>query len=108
MFKSKGQIPFVFGYVVFVRKASNKFHMCVDFTDLNVTCPKDTYPLHKIGHLSDRSSGYKMLSFTDIYLGYNYIKMDPIDAPKIEFIFSHGNYYYNLMPFRFKNVNATY
>ena len=31
--------------VVMVKKASGKWRMCVDFTDLNKACPKDSYPL---------------------------------------------------------------
>jgi hypothetical protein len=47
--------------------------MCVDFTDLNRACPKDTYPLPNIDKLVDNSSGYKLLSFMDAYYGYNQI-----------------------------------
>ncbi|XP_065631068.1 uncharacterized protein LOC136068184 [Quercus suber] len=32
--------------VVIVKKASGKWRMCVDFTDLNKACPKDSYPSH--------------------------------------------------------------
>ena len=31
--------------VVMVKKANGKWRMCVDFTDLNKACPKDSYPL---------------------------------------------------------------
>ena len=34
--------------VVMVRKALGKWQMCVDFTDLNKACPKDSYPLSSI------------------------------------------------------------
>ncbi|XP_071727779.1 uncharacterized protein [Rutidosis leptorrhynchoides] len=30
---------------VMVRKLDNSWRMCVDFTDINKTCPKDNYPL---------------------------------------------------------------
>ncbi|MCI41489.1 gag-pol polyprotein, partial [Trifolium medium] len=30
--------------VVMVKKANEKWRMCVDFTDLNKACPKDPYP----------------------------------------------------------------
>ena len=32
--------------VVMVKKANGKWRMCVDFTDLNKACPKDSYPTH--------------------------------------------------------------
>ena len=31
--------------VVMVKKANGKWRMCVNFTDLNKACPKDSYPL---------------------------------------------------------------
>jgi len=49
--------------VVLVKKANGKWRMCVDFTDLNKACPKDSYPLSSIDALVDNASGCKMLSF---------------------------------------------
>jgi len=34
--------------VVLVKKANDKWRMCVDYTDLNKACPRDTYPLPNI------------------------------------------------------------
>lgn len=34
--------------------------------------------------------------------------MDSVDLPEITFMSNHDNYYYNFMPFRIKNVGATY
>lgn len=65
--------------MVLLRNESNKWHMCVDFTDLNATYPKNPYPLSNIYRLIDRSLGYKTLSFVDAYKGYNQIKMNLID-----------------------------
>ena len=39
--------------VVMVKKANGKWRMCVDFTDLNKACPKDSYPLPWIDTLVD-------------------------------------------------------
>ena len=38
--------------VVMVKKASGKWRMCVDFTDLNKACPKDNYPLPRVDVLT--------------------------------------------------------
>jgi len=57
--------------VVLVKKANGKWRMCVDFTDLNKACPKDSYPFPSIDALVDSASGYKMLSFLDAFSGYN-------------------------------------
>ena len=34
--------------VVIVKKSNGKWCMCVDFTDLNCACPKDSFPLPRI------------------------------------------------------------
>ena len=34
--------------VVMVKNANGKWRMCVDFTNLNKACPKDSYPLPRI------------------------------------------------------------
>ena len=39
--------------VVMVKKASGKWRMCVDFTDLNRASPKDSYPLPRVDVLVD-------------------------------------------------------
>lgn len=31
--------------IVLVKKSNGKWRMCVDFTDLNKSCPKDSFPL---------------------------------------------------------------
>nr|XP_025693487.1 uncharacterized protein LOC112795655 [Arachis hypogaea]XP_025693488.1 uncharacterized protein LOC112795655 [Arachis hypogaea] len=53
--------------VVMVRKQNGKWRMCVDFTDLNKACPKDSYPLPSIDSLVDNASSYATLSFMDAY-----------------------------------------
>jgi len=71
------QYPEWLANVVLVKKANGKWRMCVDFTDLNKACPKDSYPLPSIDALVDSASGCKMLSFLDAFSGYNQIKMHP-------------------------------
>jgi len=93
---------------VLVKKASGKWRMCVDYTNLNMACPKDPYPLPNIDHLIDNAYGYKTLNFMDAYPGYNQIKMDPLDAPKKTFMTNTQNYHYEVMPFGLKNAGATF
>ena len=57
--------------VVMVKNANGKCRMWVDFTDLNKTCPKDSYPLPRIDQLVDSTVGHKLLSFMDAFLSYN-------------------------------------
>jgi len=100
--------PIWLANTVLVKKASGKWRMCVDYTDLNMACPKDPYPLPSIDHLIDSASGFKTLSFMDAYSGYNQIGMDPLDAPKSAFMPNHKNYHYEVMPFGLRNVGATF
>ena len=65
--------------VVLMKKANGKWRMCVDFTNLNKACPKDSYPLPSIYALVDSALSCRMLSFLDAFSGYNQIKMHPRD-----------------------------
>jgi len=47
------QYPTWLSNVIMVKKASGKWRMRVDFTDLNNACPKDSYPLPNIDMLVD-------------------------------------------------------
>ena len=71
-----------------VKKANVKWRICVDFTDLNKACPKDSYPLPRIDQPIDSTAGHRLLSFMDAFLGYNQIKMDETDQEKTSFITS--------------------
>lgn len=82
--------------------------MCIDYTDLNRSCLKDSYPLLKIDKLLDNSIGYQFLSFMDTYSGYNQIHMLKLDGVNTSFMIKHANYQYNVMPFGINNVGVTY
>ena len=49
--------PNLLANVVMVKKANDKLRMFVDFTDLNKTCPNDSYPLPN--QLVDTIAGHK-------------------------------------------------
>ncbi|XP_065622631.1 uncharacterized protein LOC136064616 [Quercus suber] len=76
--------------VVMVKKANGKWRMCVDFTDLNKACPKDSYSLPCIDQLVDSTAGHRLLSFMDGFSGYNQIKMNEADQEKTSFVTSQG------------------
>ena len=94
--------------VVMVKKASGKWRICVDFTDLNKACPKDSYPLPRIDALVDSTARHQLLSFMDAFSGYNQIKMEEPDQEKTSFVTSQGLFCYKVMPFGLKNAGATY
>ena len=91
-----------------VKKANGKWRMCVNFTNLNRACPKDSYHLPHIDQLVDSTVGHQLLSFMDAFSRYNQIKMDKADQEKTSFITSQGLFCYKVMPFNLKNTGATY
>ena len=91
-----------------VKKASEKWRMCVDFIDLNKACPKDSYPLLRVDVLVDSTAQHQLLSFMDAFSGYNQIKMDEANQEKTLFVTSQGLFCYKVMSFGLKNAGATY
>jgi hypothetical protein len=66
---------------------------CVfDFIDLNKACSKDNFPLPQIDLLVDSTSGHEILSFMDVFLGYNQTSMHEGDQEKTTFITDQGLY----------------
>ena len=88
-------------------KKNGKWRVCIDFTNLNGACPKDSFPLLIIDQMVDATGGHELLSFMDAYSGYNQIKMHPIDD-KTAFTANCAIYYYKVMPFGLKNAGATF
>ena len=94
--------------VIMIKKANGKWRICVDFTDLNKACPKDSYLLIRIDQLVDSTTGHRLLSFMDAFSRYNQIRMDEADQEKTSFVTSQALFYYKVMPFGLKNAGATY
>jgi len=82
--------------------------MCIDFTNLNKACLKDSFPLPQIDLLVDSTLGHELLSFMDAFSGYNQICMHEMDQEKIAFITDQVLYCYNVMSFGLKNLGTTY
>ena len=94
--------------VVLVKKANGKWRLCIDFTDINRACLKDSFPLPRIDLIVDATSSHELLSFMDAFSGYNQISMDPSDQEMTSFVTGQGTYCYRVMPFGLKNSRATY
>ena len=91
-----------------VPKSNGKWRTCIDFTNLNKACPKDSIPLSRIGQLVDSTMGHKLLSFMDAYSGYNQIPMFELDEEHMSFITDRRLYCYKVISFDLKNARATY
>ena len=94
--------------VVVVPKKGGKWSVCVDYTDLNEACLKDSFPLPSIDQIVDASARQGILSFLDTFSGYHQIPMHPPDVEKTTFIIPCGLYCYNVMPFGLENAGVTY
>ena len=94
--------------VVVVPKKGGKWRVCVDYIDLNDTCPKGSFPLPRIDKIVDALAGHGMLSFLDAFSGYHQIPMYLPDVEKTTFITPHRLFCFNVMSFGLKNVGATY
>ena len=94
--------------VVVVPQKEGKWRVCIDYTNLNDACLKDSFPLPWINQIVNSTFGHGMLSFLDAFSGYHQIPMALTDKEKTTFIMLHGLYYYKVMPFWLKNAGATY
>ena len=88
--------------LVVLKKGENG--VCMDYTNLNEVCQKNSFPLPRIDQIVDVSAGHGMLSFSDAFSGYHQIHMHPSDAEKTTFITPYGLFCYNVMSFGLKNA----
>ena len=70
--KCTGAIKVVFylewlANTIVVKKKSKKWRVCVDFIDLNKTCPKDHFLVPRIYQLVDVMVGHPRMSFLDAF-----------------------------------------
>ena len=94
--------------VVVVPKKGGKWRVCVDYSDLNEACPKDSFPLPCIDQIVDATVEHGIMSFLDAFYGYHQISMHPLNAKKTTFITPHRLYCYNVMSFSLRNAGSTY
>ena len=84
------EYPEWLAYVVLVKKANDKWRLCIDFTDINKACPKDSFPLPRIDLIVDATADQELLNFMDAFSGYNQISMDLSDQEKTSFVTGQG------------------
>jgi hypothetical protein len=62
-----------------VNTKQGTIRVCIDFHDLNHTCPKDNFPTPFIDQIIDDCTGHEVFSFMDSFSGYNQIQIHPVD-----------------------------
>ena len=102
------QYPKWLSNVVAIPKKNGKWHVFVDYSNLNDASLKDTFPLPRIDQIVDAIVSNQFLFFLNAYYGYNQIPMHLLDLVNSTFIIPTGMYCYNVMPFGLKNVGDTY
>ena len=53
--------------MVVVKKKSGKWWVCMDFTNLNKACSRDSFPLPQIDQLVDATAGHPRMNFLDAF-----------------------------------------
>jgi hypothetical protein len=70
-----------------VTKKQGMIHVCVDYRDINKSCPKDNYPTPFVDQIVDDCAMSEIFSLMDGFSGYNQINILPVDQHKTSFIF---------------------
>ena len=60
---------FIVLFFMFILTKNGKWRVCIDFTDLNKSCPKDPFPLPHIDKLVDATAGHQLMTFMDAFVG---------------------------------------
>jgi hypothetical protein len=77
-----------------VNKNQGTIRICVDYRDINKSCPKDNFPTPVINQIVDDCVGSEIFSLMDGFSGYNQINIIPMDQHKTTFIFPWGTFTY--------------
>ena len=62
----------------------------MDFTDLNMACPKDPFSMPRIDQLVDATVDHHRMSFLDAFQEYHQIPLATDDQEKTAFVTSVG------------------
>ncbi|CAL8085534.1 unnamed protein product [Prunus armeniaca] len=96
--------------IVPMLKKTGALRICTDYRNLNLTTPKDEYPIPMSDLLVDGAAKHELLSFMDSHAGYNQIFIAEEDVHKMAFRCpgAIGTYEWVVTPFGPKNAGATY
>jgi hypothetical protein len=91
-----------------IDKKQGTIRVCIDYRDINKSCPKDNFPTPFVDQIVDDCTGSEIFSLMDGFSGYNKINILPEDQHKTTFICPWGTFSYRKLPFGLKNVGATF
>jgi hypothetical protein len=91
-----------------VRKKNGKWQMCNDFIGLNKCCPKDDFPLSRIGKIVDPAIGCEMMALLDCFSSNHQIWIRKEDEEKTNFMTPFRTYCYVWMPEGLRNADPTF
>jgi hypothetical protein len=91
-----------------IDKKQGTIRVCVDYRDINKSCPKDNFPTPFIDQIVDDCVGSEIFSLMDGFSGYNQINIVPEDQHKTTFICPWGTFAYRKLPFSLENAGATF
>jgi hypothetical protein len=72
-------VPLTKWDIILVIKKQGIVLVCIDYRDLNKSCPKYNYPTPFIDQIIDNCANYVIFSFLDDFSGYNQIDILPTD-----------------------------
>jgi hypothetical protein len=91
-----------------VNKKQGTIYICIDYRDINKSCPKYNYPTPFVDQILDDCAGNEIFSLMDGFSDYNQINIFPVDQHKTAFICPWGTFTYRKLPFGLKNAGATF
>lgn len=84
------------------------WRICIDYHRLNLTTPKDHFPLPFMDQMLEILVGQTYYNFLDGYSGYKQIVVNLTDQEKTNFTCPFGVFAYRVIPFRLSNAPATF
>lgn len=89
-------------------RGNKRWHMVIDYRNLNEKTIGDAYPLPNITDILDQLGSAKYFSILDLASGFHQIFMSSKDARKTAFSTPYEHYQFKRMPFGLKNAPATF
>nr|GEV23389.1 putative reverse transcriptase domain-containing protein [Tanacetum cinerariifolium] len=94
--------------ILFVKKKSGSFRMCIDYRKLNKLTMNNQYLLLRIDDLFDQLQGSRVYSNIDMRSGYHQFRVREEDIPKTAFKTRYGHYEFQVMPFGLTNTTTVF